>query len=232
MAARSVISLVACVGILSVLASGGIANAADIKVLSTVGVKSVVEELAPQFERETGHKLTITFGVSNIMKRDIAAGESFDLAIMTAPVADELIKQGKIVAATRKDVARGGIGIAVRAGAPKPDIGSVDALKRTLLEAQSISYSKTKYGAANVGDLVAAGEAQLGVQLITELMPVIGIQIVGPLPAQVQSYVVLTAGVGTQARDPAAAEAFLRFLSAPAAAPVIREKGLEPGSDF
>ena len=256
MAARSVMSIAACVGIFSVLASGAIANAADVKVLSTVGVKSVVEALAPQFERETGHRLTITFGVSNIMKRDIAAGESFDLAIMTAPVADELIEQGKIVAATRTDVARGGIGIAVRAGTPKPDIGSVDALKRALLEAESISYSKegasgiyfagllerlgiaeamkakTKYGAANVGDLVATGEAQLGVQLITELMPVSGIQIVGPLPAQVQSYVVLTAGVGTQAREPGAAEAFLRFLTAPAAAPVIRSKGLEPGSDF
>jgi molybdate transport system substrate-binding protein len=98
---------------------GAIANPAEIKVLSTVGVKSVVDELGPQFERETGHKLAITFGIANVMRKQIEAGESFDLAIMTAPVADALIKQGKMVAATRTDVARGGIGIAVRAGAPE-----------------------------------------------------------------------------------------------------------------
>jgi molybdate transport system substrate-binding protein len=102
------------VAIVLVSALGAIANAAEIKVLSTVGVKSVVDELGPQFERETGHKLAITFGIANVMRKQIEAGESFDLAIMTAPVADALIKQGKMVAATRTDVARGGIGIAVR----------------------------------------------------------------------------------------------------------------------
>lgn len=256
MAARSVVSIAVSVGIFSAVAAGTLANAAEIKVQSTVGVKTVVDELAPKFERESGHKLTIVFGVSNIMKRDIAAGVPFDLAIMTAPVADELIEQGKLVAATRTDVARGAIGIAVRAGAPKPDIGSVEALKRAVLDAKSIAYSKegasgiyfarllerlgiadaarpkTLYGTSNVGDLVASGEAQLGVQLINELLPVRGIEIVGPLPPEVQSYVVLTAGVGTRAKEPAGAAAFIRFLTAPAAASVYTSKGLEPGPNF
>jgi molybdate transport system substrate-binding protein len=256
MAARSVISIAVSVGIFSAVAAGAPVNAAEIKVQSTVGVKTVVEELAPKFERETGHKLTIVFGVSNIMKRDIAAGVPFDLAIMTAPVADELIEQGKLVAATRTDVARGGIGIAVRAGAPKPDIGSVEALKGAVLNAKSIAYSKegasgiyfagllerlgiaeavrpkTVYGTSNVGDLVAAGEAELGVNMITELLPVRGLEVVGPLPPEVQSYVVLTAGVATQAKEPGAAAAFLRFLTAPAAASVYTSRGLEPGPNF
>lgn len=256
MATRSVTSIAARVGLFAMLISGALAQAAEIKVLSTVAVKAVVEELGPQFERQTGHKLAVTFGVANTMKRQIEAGERFDVAIMTAPVADDLIKQGKIVAATRTDLARGGIGIAVRAGTLKPDIGSVEALKRALLAAESIAYSKegwsglyfaglverlgiaeamkpkTRYGAANVGEMVATGEAQMGVQLINELMAVPGLELVGPLPAEVQNHVILTAGVGAQAADPAAAEAFVRFLSAPAAAPLIRSKGLEPGPKF
>ena len=172
---------------------------------------------------------------------------------MTSTVTDELIEQGKLVAATRTDIAHGGIGIGVRAGAPKPDIGSVEALKRALLAAKSVAYSKagasgiyfagllerlglaeamrpkTKYGTSNVGQMVADGEAELGVQLINELLPIRGVEIVGPLPAEVQSYVTLTACVGTQASEPAIAEEFIRFLTAPAALPVIKAKGLEPG---
>ncbi len=256
MASRSMTSIAASVGLLSVLMAEPVAEAAEIKVLSTVAVKSVVEELGPQFERQTGHKLAVTYGVANTMKRQIEAGETFDVAIMTAPVADELIKQGRIVAATRTDMARGGIGIAVRTGTPKPDISSVEALKRALLAAESIAYSKegwsglyfagllerlgiaeamkpkTRYGAANVGEMVAGGEAQMGVQLINELLAVPGLELVGPLPAEVQNHVILTAGVGAQAGDPAAAEAFVRFVTAPAAAPLIRSKGLEPGPTF
>lgn len=252
MAPRSMLSFAASLVLVSVLAEG-IANAAEIKVLSTIGVKSVVDELGPQFERETGNKLAITYGIANLMRRQIEAGESFDLAIMTAPVADALIKQGKLVAATRQDLARGGIGIAVRTGAPKPDIASVEALKRALLDAKSIAYSKegasgvyfaglleqfgiaeamkpkTRYAGTNVGELVATGEAQMGVQLITELLAVPGVEVVGPLPPQVQSYVVLTAGVGAQATEPETAAAFIRFLTTPAAAAVVRSKGLEPG---
>jgi len=256
MSARSSMSLAATIGLLLLLVWAGAARAVEIKVWSTVAVKAVVEELGPQFERKTGHTLAVTFGVANTMRRQIEAGEPFDVAIMTAPVADALIKAGLIVPTTRADLARGGIGIAVRRGTPKPDISSVDALKRSLLAADSIAYSKEgwsglyfaglierfgmtevmqpkiRYGAANVGEMVAAGEAQMGVQLINELMAVPGLELVGPLPAEVQNYVILTAGVGAQARDPAAAAAFVRFISAPGAAPVIRSKGLEPGPTF
>jgi molybdate transport system substrate-binding protein len=253
MATCSAKSISCALGMLFALAMAATANAADLKVLSTVGVQTVVDELVPQFERMTGHKLAITFGVSNLMKQQIIAGENFDVAIMTSTVTDELIAHGKVLAATRTDLAHGGIGIAVRAGAHKPDIGSVEALKRALLDAKSIAYSKagasgiyfanlleqlglaeamrpkTKYGTSNVAQMVAEGEAELGVQLINELLAVSGVEVVGPLPAEIQNYVTLTAGVATQAREPALAAEFIRFLTAPAALPVIKAKGLTPG---
>ena len=160
------------------------------------------------------------------------------------------------MAGTRTDVARGGIGSAVRAGAPKPDLSTVDALKRALLEAKSITYAteggsgiyfaallerlgiaetmrpKTKFGAGNVAELVAAGDADMAVQLITELIAVRGVQLVGLLPAEVQSYIVLSAAVGSRAREPAIANGLLRFLTAPATASVYKAKGLEPGPNF
>jgi molybdate transport system substrate-binding protein len=239
-------------GFFGVLSTGAAANAAEVKVLSTIGVRTVVEELGPQFEQKTGHKLAITFGIANVLKRQIEAGESFDLAIMTAAVADELIKQGKLVAGTRTDIARGSIGVAVRAGAPKPDISTVEALKRALLNAKSITYAKeggsgiyfaglldrlgiaeemkpkTKYGTGAVAELVASGEADMAVQLINELIPVRGAELVGPLPAEVQNYIVLTAGVGTSAKESGIAMDLIKFLTAPAAVAVIKSKGLEP----
>ena len=238
------------------IAAAATAQAAEITVISTITVKSTVEELVPRFERRSGHKLAITFGGANALKREIEAGEPFDVAIMTAAVTDELIKQGKLVAATRTNLARGGIGIAIRAGAPKPDIRTVDGLKRALLETPTITYAKeggsgiyfagllerlgiaeamrpkTRYGGGNVAEVVVAGEAEMAVQLITELLSVRGVQFVGPLPAEVQDYVVLTAGVGTEAKDPALAKEFLQFLTAPFTAPVYTSKGLEPGSSF
>jgi len=229
-------------------------QAADLRVISTIGVKSFVEELAPQFERTTGHKLSIKFGTANVLKREIEAGEPFDVAIMTAMVTDDLIKQGRLVAATRTDIARGGIGVGVRAGLSKPDISTVDALKKALLDAKSITYAKegasgiyfagliqkwgltdalkgkTLLGAGNVGEIAARGEADMAVQLITELISVKGLELVGPLPAEVQNWVVLTAGVSSNLKEPGPAIDFIKFLTAPAAVPVLKAKGLEPGS--
>jgi len=229
------------------------AHTAEIKVLSTIGVKTAVEELTPYFERRTGHRLAITFGAADVLKRQIEAGEMFDVAILTSAVADDLIKQGKLVAASRTNIARGGIGVAVRAGAPKPDIGTVDALKRAVLEAPSVTYAKeggsgiyfagllerlgiaeavrakTKLGEGHVAELVARGEADMAVQLITELTSVRGVELVGPLPAEVQSYIVLVGGVGSRARDVATAREFLQFLTSPASARVFTAKGLEAG---
>ena len=183
----------------------------------------------------------------------IAGGEVADLVILNAPAIDELTQQGRIAAGSRRDIARCGVGIAVRAGAPKPDISSVEALKRALLDAKSIAY--TEAGASGIyfsdlierlgiaaqirdkartrpggliGELVAKGEAEIAVQQIPELMAVAGIELAGPLPREVQSVSVISAGIFSAARQPHAARALLEFLSTPAAARVYQAKGLEP----
>jgi molybdate transport system substrate-binding protein len=236
------------------LAQAAVAHAGEIKVLSTLGMRSVMEELAPQFERTTGHKLNLTFGITSALRRQIEAGETFDVAIMGAQFIDDLIKQGKLRADTRTDVMRSGIGIAVRAGAPKPDISTVEALKRALLDTPSIAYSKeglsgiyfasllerlgiaeamqpkTKLGAGLVAELVAKGEADMAVQLVTDLIAVQGAELVGPIPAEVQNYFVFTAGVGADVKDPGPAKDLIKFLTAPSAVSVLRAKGLEPVS--
>jgi len=228
-----------------ILAQAAVAHAGEIKVLSTSGMRSVAEELAPPFERTTGHKLNLTFGTTSAVRSHIEAGKPFDVAILGAPFIDALIKEGRLRADTRTDVARSGIGIAVRAGAPKPDISTVEALKHALLDTPSIVYNKeatsgiyfasllqrlgiaeamqpkTKFGPGFVAELVAKGEADMAVQ---------GVELVGPLPAEVQNYVVFTAGVGADVKDPSSAKELIKFLTAPSAVPVLKAKGLEPGS--
>src|SRR4051794_26905772 len=127
-------------GILGISLAGGAANATDIKILSSVGMKAIMEELGPQFERTTGHKLVMNFGIANVLKRQIDAGEPFDVAILTPPLIDELVKANKIAAGTRADIVRIGIGVAIRAGAPKPDISTTEAFKSALLNAKSITF--------------------------------------------------------------------------------------------
>ena len=236
------------------LVQTGAANAAEVNLFSTIGVRSVMQELGPEFERTTGHKLTISFDVANALKRRIDAGESFDVAILTVPVMDDLIKQGKIVAETRVLVARGGMGLAVRAGAPKPDISSTEAFKRTLVNAKSIAYPKegltglhmakvldrlgiagvmgpkaTLTGSGSPAELVSRGDAEIAAHIIPELLAVQGVELLGPLPPEVQTYIVLPGGVSASAMQPEAAREFLKFLTGPVAIPVIRSKGYEPG---
>ena len=129
-------------GLMILWAHGGAAEAAEVKVLCAAAMRSVMNELGPGFEGTTGHKLVIQFDVVGALKRQIDAGERFDVAILTTPLIDEVVKNGKIAAGTRADVARSGLGVVVRTGAPKPDISSADAFKRTLLNAKSISYAK------------------------------------------------------------------------------------------
>jgi molybdate transport system substrate-binding protein len=242
-------------GVVSVmLAQAAVAHAGEINVVSTNGMRSVVEELAPPFERTTGHKLNLTFGTTSALRRQIEAGEPFDVMIFGAPFIDDLIKQGRLRADTRTDVARSGIGIAVRTGAPKPDIRTVEALKRALLDTPSIAYNKeatsgiyfasllerlgiaeamqpkTKFGAGFVAELVAKGEAEMAVQLISDHLAVQGVELVGPLPAEVQNYILFTAGVGADVKDPSPAKELITFLTAPSAVPVLKPKGLEPVS--
>jgi molybdate transport system substrate-binding protein len=231
----------------------GAAGAAEIKVLSTNGVKAIMEELVPQFERATGHKLVITFEVTTALKKDIEAGAAFNVTILTASAIDDLIKQGKAKGPGAM-IAKSGAGVAVRAGAPKPDIGTADAFKRALLAAKSVAYTtqgasgqyfvtvldrlgiaaeikakaKTQPGGA-VAELVARGEAEIAVQQISELLPVKGADYVGPFPPELQNYTAFTAALGPAPREPAAARAFIDFLTAPSAVSVIKAKGMEPG---
>lgn len=223
------------------------------RVLCTNGLKTVMLELAPEFEHAIGTKAVITWGSANGLLKELEAGAGGDLAILTAEAIDGLIKEGKVVAGSRVDLARSGIGVAVRKGAPKPEIGSPDALRRALLAAKSVAHSKTgmsgiyfptvlaRLGIADemkpkivtpepgtpVGEVVAKGGAEIGVQQISELLPVAGIEIVGPLPAALQRITIFSAGVLTAAKEPEAARALVQFV-ATASRPLLKDKGLEP----
>jgi molybdate transport system substrate-binding protein len=233
----------------------GSADAAEITLLSSNAVKTAVEELVPQFEKASEHKLKITFGAAANLKGQIEKGEAFDVAILTGPAIDDLIKGGKVAAASRADIARSNVGVAVKKGAPKPDISTTEAFKRALLNAKSIAfveqgasgfYLKALFERLGIADqlkpklkplpasnpaahAVANGEAEIGMTQISEILPYAGAELVGPLPADIGLTTVFTAGVGSGAKDAAAAQALLKFLTAPAAAPVFKAKGLEPG---
>jgi molybdate transport system substrate-binding protein len=227
--------------------------AADISVLSTQATQEAYLELVTQFEKATGHKVKTDFtGTLNVQKR-LAAGEAHDLIVMAGPAIDEQIKLGKAVAGSRVDFAKSGVGVAVGKGARKPDIGSVEAFRKTLLSAKSIGYSTgpsgvyiltvfEKLGVADqvkgklkqtpsgvfVGNLIASGETEIGFQQISELVHFAGIDYVGPLPGELQRMTVFSSGIHTGAKQPGAAKALVKFLTAPAAAGVIRKHGLEP----
>jgi len=231
----------------------GAAGAAEIDVLSTQATQEAYLELVTQFEKATGHKVKTDFtGTLNVQKR-LAAGERFDLIIMASPAIDEQIKLGKVVAGSRVDFAKSGTGVAVRKGAPNPDIGSVEAFRKTLLAAKSIGYSTgpsgvymltvfEKLGVADqikgklkqtpsgvfVGTLIASGETEIGFQQIPELVHFAGIDYVGPLPGELQRMTVFSAGIHAAAKQPDGAKALVKFLTAPASSSVIRKHGLEP----
>jgi len=230
-----------------------VASAADIHVISTQATQEAYQELVAQFEKASGHKVTTFFsGTLNVQKK-LADGERCDLIIMAGPAIDEQIKLGRAMAGSRVDLAQSGTGLAVLKGAPKPDIGSVDALKKTLLTVKSIGYSTgpsgvymlsvfEKLGIADqvkgklrqtpsgvfVGTLIANGEAEVGFQQIAELVHFAGIDYVGPLPGGLQRMTMFSTGIHSGAKQADAARALVKFLTAPAAAPVIRKHGLEP----
>jgi molybdate transport system substrate-binding protein len=240
---------------LTVLGQPSVARAAEIKVLCSTGIKAVMEELVPQFEQATKHKVVIRYGLAAVLKRQIEAGEAFDIAVLTPPLIDDLISQGKIAGDTRVMLARSGMALAIRTGSAKPDIRTTDALKRTLLASTSIAYakegasgvffadllqklnlvdalkSKTKLTTTGeeVGAAVARGEAEIGVLPVSEILPVRGVEVLGTFPADMQGYVVMVAGVGPSAAQRAAAKELITFLTAPAALPIIKKKGMERG---
>jgi molybdate transport system substrate-binding protein len=229
-------------------------RAAEIKVLSTQATEEAYKELVPQFEKASGHKVSTIFtGTLDVQKR-IAAGESYDVIIMAGPAIDDFIKSGQIVAGSRADLAKSGVGVAVRAGASKPDISSTDALKKTLLAAKSIGYSTgpsgvylaslfTRLGVAEqvapklkqtptgvfVGTLVASGEAEIGFQQVSELSTFAGIDFVGPLPADVQQITSFSSGLQVGGKETDAAKAWVKFLTSPEAAGAYKKRGLTPG---
>lgn len=225
----------------------------DIKVLSTHAVEGVLCKLAPEFERATGIRPDFDYDPANAIRRRIENGVAFDVAIVTRPVVDSLIVQGKVRRENCTDIARSGLGVAVRKGMARPDIASADSFKRAILAAKSVVRSKdgtsgTYFeslldrlgiadamhgriilgGSGRIAELVATGEAEIAVQQIPELLAVAGADFVGPLPTDLQLYTVFSAGVGALAVEPAAARDFVRCLTNPTFAPLYLAKGLEP----
>jgi molybdate transport system substrate-binding protein len=242
-------------GFLFVAAS---AEADELRVVSSGGFAAAYRALAPEFEHESGVTLVSQWGPSmgntpQAVPARLARGEQIDVVIMVGYALGNLATQGKVVADSCVELARSGIGVAVREGAPKPDIGSVEALKRALLAAKSIAYSDSASGvyissemfqrlgvadalagkarmipAEPVGAVVARGEAELGFQQMSELKPIPGIDIVGPLPSELQRMTIFSAGIVTDSSKPEEAKALIAFLASPAAAAAIRESGMEP----
>ncbi len=222
-----------------------------IKILSGGAMRSLMMEIVPLFERASGTKVEIEFRLTSVLKKDIADGAVFDIALLPRPEIDELVKAGRIGEGATVDVTRSALGLAVRSGAPNPDISTVAAFKAALLAAKSISYSdgpsgayvaglleklgiaaavkpKTKLTSRPVAELVAAGEAEIGLQQIVAILPVSGADLVGPLPAELQNVIIYAAGLSAGAREPAAARAFVAFTKTPQAGRLIRSKGMEP----
>ncbi len=195
----------------------------SIDVLSTLALRGVLLEIANNFRALTGLSFAATYKSTNMILSLIAEGATADMTIITREAIDRLVRDGILVAGSTADLAQSGVGIAVRAGAPKPDISTVAALQRTLLETKSIAFTR-----AYIGEVVARGEAEMAVQQISELMPVKGIDIVGPLPDEVQKISVFAAGVFRAARNPDGAEKLIALLVDPRLAPLLIRKGLEP----
>jgi molybdate transport system substrate-binding protein len=241
-----------------VLLAAVAAQAQEIKVMTSGALSAALGELAPAFERASGSTLTIVSGGSVAGARDsipdrLQRGERADVLIMAAAGIDDLAKAGRAVAGSRVDLARSSIGIAVRKGAPKPDISSVDALRRALLQAASVAYSSSVSGvyvstelfqrlgiatqmaaksrrieSGPVAEAVARGDAELGFQQISELRPVAGIEVVGPLPAELQRVTVFSAAAGAGSANPAGGRALIAFLASSAASAAIARSGMDP----
>lgn len=242
------------VGLAGALLISGVAGAAEIKVLSTQATEESFKELVPQFEKATGHKVTTVFTGTLDANKRLAAGESYDLLIMSSTSIDEHLKDGKVAPGTRVDLAKSGVALAVKPGTPKPDIKTVEALKKTILAAKSIGYSTgpsgvyiislfEKLGVADqvkgklkqtptgvfVGSIIASGEVEIGFQQVSELSQYKGIVYVGPLPAEVQKYTTFSSAIIAGTKQADAAKALVKFITTPVAASAYKKRGMEPG---
>jgi len=238
------------VGLFALAASP--ASGAELRIFGSRVTKMIVEDVGPQFERATGHRLVVLTDVAAVMKRRIEAGELFDLAVLVDFQTDDLIRKGRLVAETRADIMKAGIGVAVRRGTTIPDIGSVAAFRQTLLAAKSITYLKegasTIYldrlfatmgiadalapktirpATESVSEAVAAGDVELGIIVIPNILSVPDAQLVGPIPEEIQSYIVFTAAVAARSPNQQAARDLIAFLRSPAATSAIKAKGMK-----
>jgi molybdate transport system substrate-binding protein len=231
-------------------------SAHEIKVMSTVAMSATLDDLKPNFEAATGHKVTIIYSVIADLRKRIQEGETADVMILSRAALDDLQGQGKVASDSIVNLATSYVAIAVRTGAAKPDIGSVDALKRTLLAARSIVYADPAKGGASgvyfakvleqlgitdqmksktllvpgaqAAEVVARGEAQMGVAQASEIVPIAGAQLVGPLPGDLNNVTVFAAGVGPASMDAAAARALIQYITGPVGAGVLKSKGMDP----
>lgn len=229
------------------------AQTGPVRLLVSNGVKAVMLDLQPQIEKATGHPVAMVFDSTALLKKRMDAGEPYDVAILTANVAEEMIKDGKLVAASRAEIARAGVGVGTKAGTPKPDIHDAAGMKKALLATKSITYAENgasrpfvekmfdKLGIAAelkpkvtlvpssdpATESVAEGKIGMVITLVSEIMPVKGLQVVGEIPAEFQSYISFIAATNAKSTNTAASGALIAFLKSPKAAPVYKAKGME-----
>jgi len=248
-------TLIVSIGLFGLTSSS---SAADVKVLTAGAFKQVVLALVPDFEKQTGNKVVVDNDTAGGLKKRIEGGEIFDVAVITPAVLDELAGAGKIAAGTRVNLASVGIGVVVKEGAPKPDVSTVEAFKRALLEAKSVAYIDPTSGGSSgiyvdkllerlgvadqvrpkaklkkggyVAELVVSGEAEIGVHQISEIVPVKGAALAGPLPKEIQNTTTYAAGLSASPQNKEVAQALIKAFSGPAAAAVLKSKGMEPAT--
>jgi molybdate transport system substrate-binding protein len=234
-------------------------QAAELKLLTAGAFKSTVMALLPEYERTSGNKVLVENDTAGALMKRIKAGESFDVVVMTPDGIDQLTGEGKVISGSRTNLARVGVGVMVKTGANKPDISTVEAFKKAMLEAKSISFIDPASGGSSgiyvekllerlgisdqvkpkeklkqggyVADYIESGEAELGIHQISEILPHAGVTLVGPLPKEIQNYTVYAAGIGAGTKDGAAAKALIASLVGPSAQALFKSKGMEPGAD-
>jgi molybdate transport system substrate-binding protein len=234
-------------------------RAAELKLLTAGAFKATVLALLPEYERTSGNKVSVENETVGALMKRIEAGERFDVVVMTPEGVDQLTGEGKVISGSRTNLARVGVGVMVKAGANKPDISTVEAFKKTVLEAKSISFIDPASGGSSgiyiekllerlgisdqvkpkeklkqggyVADYVESGQAELGIQQISEILPHTGVTLVGPLPKEIQNFTVYAAGMGAGTQDSAAAKALIASLAGPSAQALFRTKGMEPSVD-
>jgi molybdate transport system substrate-binding protein len=252
---RSIALLAVCIpAVILVAAESAAAQDTEIRMLCSNGIRGAVEKLLPEYERSMGRSIKVQYGTSAGLKRSIEGGEPFDLALLSQPVIAALVKEGKIATGTSVDLASSGIGVAVRAGAPKPDVTTTDAIKQTLLRSKSIGYVKEGAGTPAVISMlnglgisedvqrktvlqagaeqsmasVAAGQVDVTFGLISEILPAPGVQLAGPIPPEFQKQIIMSAGIASSTKNREAASAIIKSLASAASAATIKATGLDP----